>query len=220
MFVGHYAAAFALKGKEKSASLGMLFIATQFVDILFFPLTLLGIERIKLVENFTPANNFDLEFMPFTHSLLGSLFWAMIFYFLYKYVLLKDKVNNKNIALVMALGVLSHWFGDLIAHTPDLPLINGEPKFGFGLWRNKFLTFITEATLLLVSLYYYLKKTKALLPIGKYAAIGFTGFLVFASFMNFYVLPQETNLVKLALSALFAYFFFAGLAFWVDKKRG
>ena len=34
MFVGHYAAAFALKGKEKTASLGMLFIAVQFVDIL------------------------------------------------------------------------------------------------------------------------------------------------------------------------------------------
>jgi hypothetical protein len=220
MFVGHYAAAFALKGKEKSASLGMLFIATQFVDILFFPLTLLGVERIKLVENFTAVNNFDLEFMPFTHSLLGSLFWAMMFYFLFRNVIAIDKPNNKNIALVMALGVFSHWFADLIAHTPDLPIINGEPKFGFGLWRNKLLTFLTEATLLMVSLYYYLKNTKALLPIGKYAAAGFTGLLIFASFMNFYVLPQETNLVKLALSALFAYFTFAGLAFWVDKKRG
>jgi hypothetical protein len=219
MFVGHYAAAFALKGKEKSASLGMLFIATQFMDILFFPLTLLGVERIKLVENFTAVNNFDLEFMPFTHSLLGSLFWALVFYFLYRYFLEKDKVNCKNIALVMALGVLSHWFADLIAHTPDLPIINGEPKFGFGLWRNKLLTFLTEAVLLIVSLYYYLKNTKALLPIGKYAAIGFTGFLIFASFINFYVLPQETNMVKLALSALLAYFSFAGLAFWLDRKR-
>jgi hypothetical protein len=69
MFVGHYALAFALKGKEKTTSLGMLFIATQFVDILFFPLTLLGIERINFVENFTARNNFDLEFMPYTHGL-------------------------------------------------------------------------------------------------------------------------------------------------------
>jgi hypothetical protein len=43
MFVGHYAVALTLKGKEKTASVGMLFIATQFVDILFFTLTLLGI---------------------------------------------------------------------------------------------------------------------------------------------------------------------------------
>jgi membrane-bound metal-dependent hydrolase YbcI (DUF457 family) len=153
MFVGHYAAAFALKGKEKSASLGMLFIATQFVDILFFPLTLLGIERIKLVDNFTAVNNFDLDFMPFTHGLLGSLFWSMLFYFSYRYIFAKNKINGKNIALVMALGVLSHWFADLIAHMPDLPIINGEPKLGLGLWRNKLLTFLTEAALLLASLY-------------------------------------------------------------------
>jgi hypothetical protein len=219
MFVGHYAAAFALKGKEKSASLGMLFIATQFVDILFFPLTLLGVERIKLVDNFTAVNNFDLEFMPFTHGLLGSLFWSMLFYFSYRYIFAKNKINGKNIALVMALGVLSHWFADLIAHTPDLPIINGEPKLGLGLWRNKLLTFLTEAALLLASLYYYLKNTEALQPIGKYAAIGLVVFLIFANFINFYVLPQENNLVRLALSALFSYFAFAGLAFWVDKKR-
>jgi hypothetical protein len=219
MFVGHYAAAFALKSKEKSASLGMLFIATQFVDILFFPLTLLGVERIKLVDNFTAVNNFDLEFMPFTHGLLGSLFWSVLFYISYRFIFEKDKINSKNIALVMALGVLSHWFADLIAHTPDLPIINGEPKLGFGLWRNKLLTFLTEAALLLVSLYYYLRNTEALQPIGKYAAIGLVVFLIFANFINFYVLPQETNLVRLALSALFSYFAFAGLAFWVDKKR-
>jgi hypothetical protein len=219
MFVGHYAAAFALKGKEKTASLGMLFIATQFVDILFFPFTLLGIERIKLVDNFTAVNNFDLEFMPFTHSLIGSLFWAILFYVFYRYVFVKNKANNKKIALIMALAVLSHWFADLIAHTPDLPIINGEPKFGFGLWRNKLLTFVTEATLLAISLYYYLKNTTALVPIGRYIAIGFTFFLIFASFLNFYVLPQEKNLTMLAASALLSYFAFAGLGFWVDSKR-
>ena len=219
MFVGHYAAAFALKGKEKSASLGMLFIATQFVDILFFPFTLLGIERIKLVDNFTAVNNFDLEYMPYTHGLLGSLFWSVLFYVLYRYVFAKDKTNAKSIAMVMALGVLSHWFADLIAHTPDLPIINGEPKLGFGLWRNKLLTFVTEAALLIISLYYYLKNTKALVPIGSYAAVGFTVFLILSAFVNFYLMPPEKNIVPLAISALISYAAFAGIAFWVDRKR-
>jgi len=44
MFVGHYAASLALKSVNKNASLGILFLAVQFVDILFFPLVLLGIE--------------------------------------------------------------------------------------------------------------------------------------------------------------------------------
>ena len=219
MFVGHYAAAFVLKGKEKSASLGMLFIATQFVDILFFPFTLLGIERIKLVDNFTAVNNFDLEYMPYTHGLLGSLFWSVLFYVLYRYVFAKDKTNAKSIAMVMALGVLSHWFADLIAHTPDLPIINGEPKLGFGLWRNKLLTFVTEAALLIISLYYYLKNTKALMPIGRYAAVGFTVFLILSAFVNFYLMPPEKNIVVLAISALLSYAAFAGIAFWVDRKR-
>jgi hypothetical protein len=218
MFVGHYAAAFALKGKEKTASLGMLFIATQFVDILFFPLTLLGIERINFVDNFTAVNNFDLEFMPYTHGLLGSLCWAGLFYVLYFYVFAKNKENKKTIATVMALAVLSHWFADLLVHTPDLPIISGEPKFGFGLWRNKNLTFALEATLLIWSLYYYLRNTKTISSIGKYAAIGFVAFLLIANFLNFYVLPQD-DLVSVVTSAMVVYFLFAGIAFWVDKKR-
>ena len=36
MFVGHYAASLALKNFEKRASLGMLFISVQLIDILFF----------------------------------------------------------------------------------------------------------------------------------------------------------------------------------------
>lgn len=36
MFVGHYAISLALKGAEKKASLGMLFLAVQFIDILFY----------------------------------------------------------------------------------------------------------------------------------------------------------------------------------------
>ena len=35
MFVGHYAASLALKKFEKRASLGVLFLAVQLVDILF-----------------------------------------------------------------------------------------------------------------------------------------------------------------------------------------
>ncbi len=50
MFVGHYAAGLALKKVEKNAPLGLLFLAVQFVDILFFPFAVLGIERFKIVD--------------------------------------------------------------------------------------------------------------------------------------------------------------------------
>ncbi len=219
MFVGHYAAAFALKGKEKGASLGMLFIATQFVDILFFPFVLAGIENLKFVKGFTAVNDFNMDYYPFTHGLLGSLCWAVLFFALYFFVFAKNKADKKSIATVMALGVLSHWFTDLIVHTPDLPLINGDPKFGFGLWNNKVLTFGTEAILLVFGFLYYLKKTKAVSAIGKYAGLGFVLFLLLTNYLNLFVLPANDDIKSLTVSALFFYFLFAAIAHFVDKKR-
>ena len=64
MFVGHYAASLALKRFEKRVSLGTLFLAVQFVDLLFFPLVLAGVERLNIVENFTQSTHFELEYMP------------------------------------------------------------------------------------------------------------------------------------------------------------
>ncbi len=199
MFVGHYAVAFALKGKEKGASLGALFIATQFVDILFFPFALLGIEVLNFQSGISEVNNLDLAHVPYTHGLLGSIIWAVLCYFLYVLFLKKGDLNAKKIGLVMAVGVLSHWFADLIAHTPDLPIISGEPKLGFGLWNNK--------------------RTVAVNTFGKYASVGFVLFLILANYINFYVLPQEENLLNLTISALASYLLFAGLAWWIDKKR-
>ena len=57
MFVGHYAASLALKRVDKNASLGMLFLAVQFVDILFFPFVLMGIEHFNIVENYVLKQN-------------------------------------------------------------------------------------------------------------------------------------------------------------------
>ena len=219
MFVGHYAAAFALKGKEKGASLGMLFIATQFVDILFFPFVLAGIENLKFVKGFTAVNDFNMDYYPFTHGLLASLLWAILWFLLYFFVFSKNKTNKKSIAIVMALAVLSHWFTDLIVHTPDLPLVSGDPKFGFGLWNNKVLTFVAEAVLLILGLWYYLKKTKAITKTGKYAALVFVLFLLLINYLNLFVLPANDDIQSLTISALVFYFLFAGIAEYVGRKR-
>ncbi len=218
MFVGHYAAAFALKGKQKEASLGWLFIAVQFVDILFFPFALWGLETMEFVPGFTETNDFKMEF-PYTHSLVGSIIWSIIFGGSYYLWTKGKKPHSKSIAVVLGLGVLSHWVADLFVHTPDLPLLQGEPKFGFGLWRNKTTTFALEAILLILGLWYYLKRTQPTNTLGKYAALSFIGLLLLLNYLNYYVLPANHDLTGLTISALASYFLFAGLAFWVDKKR-
>jgi len=217
MFVGHYAAGMALKKYEKRASLGVLFLAVQFVDILFFPFVLLGIERINIVENFTQSTHFELEYMPFTHSLVGSLFWAAFAYVVFRWVVVKQQ----GVALVVALAVFSHWLFDLIMHTPDLPIWNDASlKLGLGLWNNSIAAYSLEAGLLIGALWLYLKSTTATSRVGKYGMSIFVVFLLLINIANIFGPLEGDSKVVLAVAALAAYFLFAAVAFWLDKKRG
>ena len=216
MFVGHYAASLALKSVEKKASLGLLFLAVQFVDILFFPFVLLGIERVNVVENFTQSTHFELEYMPYTHSLLASFLCAGFIYVVYQIV----SPRNKSVALVMSIAVLSHWFLDLIVHTPDLPLwSDASKKMGFGLWHSAIATYALEATLLIAGLWLYLRSTTATSSIGKYGIGIFVMILLMVNVVNIFGPPFGDSKLSLATSALAMYFLFAGAAHWLDGKR-
>jgi hypothetical protein len=216
MFVGHYAVGLALKSFERRASLGILFLAVQFVDILFFPFVLAGIERMNIVENFTQSTHFELEYMPFTHSLLASVLWAVATYAVLRWVLVK----KQSVAVVVALAVFSHWLLDLPVHTPDLPLwSDASPKLGFGLWNNAFATYFLEAALLLLALWMYLRSTKAATAIGKYGMPMFIGFLLLVNVSNIFGAPMVDSKIGLSMFALSSYFLFAAVAFWLDQKR-
>jgi hypothetical protein len=219
MYIGHYSAALALKRVEKNASLGWLFLAVQFVDILFFPLVLLGIERLNIVEKFTQSTHFELEFIPYTHSLAGSLVWSGLAYGVFALLPAKQGVNKRKVALVLALAVLSHWFLDLVVHTPDLPLFGDTSlKLGFGLWNNALLTFALEAVLLLGGVWLYFRGTQAQSAAGRYGMLVFAGVLILANGINIYG-PPPVNVTFLAILSLTTYLAFGGVAFWLDKKR-
>jgi hypothetical protein len=216
MFVGHYAASLALKKLEKRASLGVLFLAVQFVDILFFPLVLLGVERLNIVENFTQSTHFELEYMPFTHSLLASILWAAAAYVLFRWVFVK----KNSVALVVSLAVFSHWLLDLIVHTPDLPLWrDASLKLGFGLWNSAIGTYALEAVLLLSALWLYMRSTSATTAVGKYGMPVFVIFLLLVNVVNIFGPLQGDSKTVLAITALTSYFLFAAVAFWLDTKR-
>ena len=216
MFVGHYAASLALKKFEKRASLGVLFLAVQFVDILFFPLVLLGIERINIVENFTQSTHFELDYMPYTHSLLASMLWAGAAYVLFRWVIVK----KNSVALIVALAVFSHWLFDLVVHTPDLPLwSDASVKLGFGLWNSAIATYALEAIILLAALWVYLRSTSATTAVGKYGMTVFVILLFLVNVVNIFGPLQGDSKLILAITALTSYFLFAAVAFWLDKRR-
>jgi hypothetical protein len=216
MFVGHYAASLALKSVEKKASLGVLFLAVQFVDILFFPFVLMGIERINIIENFTQSTHFELEYMPYTHSLLASFLLAGFIYIVFRVV----PPRSRSVAIVTSIAVLSHWFFDLIVHTPDLPLwSDASMKLGLGLWNNAIATYVLEAVFLTAGLWLYLRSTTGTSFTGKYGMVGFVIILLIVNAVNIFGPPFGDSKISLAVSALVMYFLFAGLAHWLDKKR-
>ena len=216
MFVGHYAASLVLKRVEKKASLGLLFLAVQLVDLVFFPLVLLGIERLNIVENFTQSTHIELEYMPYTHSLLASFLWAGFIYGIYRLI----PPRNKSVALVMGIAVLSHWFLDLIVHTPDLPLwSDASTKLGFGLWNNAVATYALEAALLGLGLWIYLRSTTASTAIGKFGMAFFVVIMLLVNAVNVFGPLLDDSKVGLAISALLMYLLFAAAAHWLDRKR-
>jgi hypothetical protein len=216
MFVGHYAASLALKKFETRASLGVLFLAVQLVDIVFFPLVLLGVERMNLIENFTESTHFELVYMPYTHSLLAAVLWAGAAYGLFRWVVVK----KNSVAVVVALAVFSHWVFDLLVHTPDLPLWSDTSlKLGFGLWNNAVATYTLEAIILIAALWLYLGSTSATSTIGKYGMSVFVIILLLANIGNIFGPFQGDNKLTAASVTLTFYFLIAGVAFWLDRKR-
>jgi hypothetical protein len=76
MFVGHYGVSFAAKKADDSIPLWVLFLAVQLLDIVWAPLVLLGIEKVRIVPGITATNPLDLYYMPYTHSLVAALLWS------------------------------------------------------------------------------------------------------------------------------------------------
>ena len=154
--------------------------------------------------------------MPYTHSLLSSFLCAGFIYVLFRII----PPRNKSVALVMSIAVLSHWFFDLVVHTPDLPLWNdASKKLGFGLWHNAIATYTLEATLLITGLWLYLRSTSATSSIGKYGMLSLVVILLLVNAFNIFGPPFGDDKESLAISALAMYFLFAVAAHWLDKKR-
>lgn len=220
MFVGHYGAALALKSAESRASLGALFLGVQFVDVLFFPLVLAGVEQMNIVPNHTESTHFELVYMPYTHSLSASILWAVLVA-VAAFVVLGDRPRRRSIALALGAAVFSHWLFDLLVHTPDLPLLgDGSTKLGFGLWDSAVATFVLEAALLLGGLWLYLRATAPKTG-SRRARLGMAGYVVLLIAVNLYNLfgPPPAAFPEVFGFAMVSYFAMAGVAFYLDGLR-
>src|SRR2546423_9098386 len=79
MFIGHYALALGAKRAAPRASLGALFAATSFADLVWPVFLLLGWEQAHIVPGPNPLLTLWLDSIPISHSLVTLIRWGALF---------------------------------------------------------------------------------------------------------------------------------------------
>lgn len=202
---------FAAKRLEPKIGLGTFFLAALWADLVWPIFLFFGVERASLVDGLTKMNPLDLEYYPYSHSLLALALWGGALGFV---LFLRSK--NLRGAMLVALCVLSHWVLDVLTHRPDVPLAWGDSiKLGFGLWNRPFWAFIIEGSFFATCVWLYFgipgkKRAKKNLR-----AWGFIGFL------SLMYLSQFSGKTPPAMSAVIAVGMFQWIAWpwgrWIDR---
>jgi hypothetical protein len=128
--IGHLAVGLAAKPGTRAVPLGILLVASETNDILYFLFEAVGIEQqARFTMNFSRGIHYlSAVSNPWSHGLFMSIVWslaaAVIALFCYR---------DRHTAGVVGLVVLSHGGSDFLMHS-NLPLFfDGSPLLGLGL---------------------------------------------------------------------------------------
>ncbi len=213
MFIGHFGVGLGAKKAAPRVSLGTLFLAAQFLDLLWPTFLLLGWEHVTINHKSTEMAPLNFTDFPLSHSLLMAIVWGLVvgaIYFLIK--------KNRKGAVVLGLCVVSHWVLDLVVHRPDLPLYPGNsPLVGFGLWNYKVVEIIVEGLIFIIGLVFYLRQTK---PKNKTGIFAFWSLIIFLALVHISNLfgPPPSSPTAIAWAAELQWLFVAW-AYWADSGR-
>ena len=209
MFIGHWAPALAVAATRKKPGLATLFIAAQLIDWAFFSFLLLGWEHMRFSPGFTVMNPMDLYDMPASHSLKGTLGFAMVFFGLV-WLLTKDRTAGVYAAAV----VVSHWLLDLLVHAPDLTITGSPPRLGLGLWNYPWIEMPLELGMTFGALWLYMKKRRP--AEGRAYILG--AILLLFQAINWFA-PAATEVTAgTSLLAMFAYGLATAAAWWMGAS--
>lgn len=215
MFIGHYGPAFAAKTLHKPIPLWLLFVAVQWLDVVWSVLILLGIEKLRIVPSYTQGSALDLYYMPYTHGLIGALILSLVFGVL---ALLFMRDRKTAVIAIIAGAVFSHWLLDLVVHMPDL-WIYGSVKIGFGLWRWLWLSLPLELVALLAGALLYVRYVPTKTKAGDICLWLFVGAMALLEIYAAFGPPPASPMAE-TQTALLAYGVLALLAGLVDWARG
>ena len=79
MIAGHFGFAAMVKSREPRVPLWSLMLATVWLDIVFIPLFVMGIETLKPVPGLPGGYGENIIYADYTHSLVGALALSLAF---------------------------------------------------------------------------------------------------------------------------------------------
>jgi membrane-bound metal-dependent hydrolase YbcI (DUF457 family) len=212
MFIGHYAVGFAVKRAAPKTSLGWLLGSAVLLDLLWPIFLLLGWEEVRVVRGPTPFLNLDFVSYPISHSLATTLGWAILaagLMWIWK--------RNRTIALLIGIGVISHWILDFVTHRPDLPLWPGGPRVGLGLWYSTAGTIAVEAAMFGIGIGLYVLTTEPRDRAGRWGFLSFVA-LALAIYVSSIAGPPPPDVRAVAWLGL-ASWIMPVWAGWFDRHR-
>jgi hypothetical protein len=153
LIAGHFGFAAAVKSREAETPLWALMLATVWLDVVFVPLYLSGIETTELADKAHTGYGANVIHADYTHSLVGMMVLSAILGGL------AGLLWGRRSGIVIGLVAASHWLLDLIVHRADLPIlpdnIGNLPRLGLGLWRFPLASFSIELALVLAGAWLY-----------------------------------------------------------------
>jgi hypothetical protein len=215
VFIGHYGVSFAAKAADKRLPLWLLFIAVQWLDVVWSGLVMLNVEKLNVIQGFTEGSSLDLYYMPYTHGLIGALTLSAALGTVVALFL-----HDRRIAAgaIIAGAVFSHWLLDLIVHVEDLPLLGNAFKVGFGLWRHVWLSFPLEIAILAAGATIYARAVPSRNPAGDRWLWAYVAAMAGVQAYGYFGPPPASGLAE-AQTALAAYLVLALLTAGVDWAR-
>jgi hypothetical protein len=200
------------KAAAPRVSLGTLFLSVQFADALWPLLLLLGLEHVHIVPNIMRTSHLNFWDYPISHSLLALCVWGILFgvvFFLAR--------RSLAAAVLLAVGVVSHWVLDLVTHRSDLPILPHGPYVGLGLWDSLPGTLAAEIGLFAAGAAVYVRVTRARDAAGVWALWSLLLLLLGIWLASLFGPPPPSEGV-LAWTALSGWLF-VPWGYWIDRHR-
>lgn len=209
MFIGHFGLGLASKKVNKLPSLAVMFMAVQFLDLLWPVFCLLGLETFRIEAGNTKLTPLNFTHYPYSHSLFMAILWGGIFGSCYYFF-----TKNRNGSLLLAALVLSHWLLDMLVHRPDLPITPfSDFKVGLGLWNFPVIEIVLEFGLFFLGTLLYYKSVK---PVRKISFWLLIGTFVLIHLLNLFGPPPPSiNAVAWAGNLIWLFVLWA---WWIEKK--